>query len=415
MDKSKLEIVILEQRGELGQKRDVIERKIDEDFLKSKKIVVISGVRRSGKSTLLRQISKNLDGFYYFSFEDERLLNFDSSDFNVLLELFQMIYGEQKTFLFDEIQEIVGWEKFVSRLFRLGYKVFVTGSNAKLLSSELATHLTGRHLVLRMYPFSFREFLIWKKFSIKRVYLTKEKAVLMRYFRDFMHWGGFPEIIQSADTREFDQLYQDILIKDLLVRFRVKETKAFRELAFFYLSNIGVRISYNNLKNILKFNSVSTVKNYSEYLESSYLTFFLSKFDYSIKKQIINDKKVYSIDTGLVHNIAFSFSANSGRYLENIIFLELKRREQEIYYFAQKGECDFVVKSGTRIVKAIQVTESLTVQNKDREVKGLIEAMKEFDLKQGLILTNDQEDELVVDDHKIQIMPVWKWLLIKLK
>ena len=283
MNKSQLEMVIREQRSEFEQKRFYVKRDIDDTFLKSKKIVVISGVRRCGKSTLLRQISETLDDFYYLNFEDERLLNFDFEDFNVALELFQTLYGEQKTFLFDEIQEIKGWEKFVSRLFRMGCKVYVTGSNASLLSSELATYLTGRHIVLKLYPFSFEEFLRFHDFPIKKIYITKEKARLMKHFKTFIAFGGFPELVESPDSLQLDQLYQDILIKDLIVRFKIKESKAFRELAFFYLSNVATRISFNNLKKLLSFRSVSTVKNYSEYLESSYLYFFLNKFDYSLR------------------------------------------------------------------------------------------------------------------------------------
>ncbi len=412
VNKNELEIVIREQREELEMEQDFVPRQLEESFLRSKKIVAISGVRRSGKSTLLRQISQTVDGFYYLNFEDERLLKFDYGDFNTLLELFQTIYGEQKIVLFDEIQEVVGWEKFVSRLFRSGYKVFVTGSNANLLSSELATCLTGRHLVKKMYPFSFAEFLRFNKFPIKSAYVTKEKAKLMAHFRQFIEMGGFPEMVRDKNVKEFDQLYQDILIKDLLVRFRIKEQKSFRELALFYLSNVGTRISYNNLKKMLGFASVSTVKTYSEYLENSYLNFFLSKFDYSLRKQIINDKKVYGIDTGLINNIAFKISPNHGRLLENVVFLELLRREAQVYYFSENNkECDFVIRQGDKITEAMQVVYDLNARNEKREIGGLLEATKKFDLQSGLILTGDREDEFEVSGKKIKIIPVWKWLL----
>ncbi len=411
MNKKELEIIIQEQNEEIGAGGDFLERKIAPIYLETKKIVAISGVRRCGKSTLLKQIAKSLSGFYYLNFEDERFLNFGFQDFDALLELFPAIYGQQKTFLFDEIQDIKGWEKFVSRLYRMGYKVFVTGSNAKLLSSELSTYLTGRHLVLKLFPFSFAEFLIYKKFPIKKVYLTKEKAILRKHFQQFVKLGGFPEIVQSGQAAGLDQLYQDILLKDLLVRFKVRDTKSFRELSFFYLSNVGNKISFNRLKKLLKFQSVSTVKNYTDYLESSYLFFLLNKYDYSLKKQIINEKKIYIIDTGLANNISFSFSANQGRYLENIVFLELQRRNQETFYFAEKQECDFVVRKGRKIVAAIQVTETLHQLNYEREVNGLLAAMDKFNLKTGLILTNDDEDELRPKGKRIKIRPLWQWLL----
>jgi len=234
----------------------------------------------------------------------------------------------------------------------------------------------------------------------------------MRHFKQFKELGGFPEVVESADKSELDQIYQDILIKDLLIRFKIRETKSFRELAFFYLSNIGTKVSFNNLKKILKIASVSSVKNYTEYLESSYLYFLISKFDYSLKKQIVNDKKVYCIDTGIAYNLSFRCSSNSGRYLENIVFLELKRRSKDIFYFSEKGECDFVIRKGRKIVEAIQVTEHLDEYNKEREVDGLVEALEKFNLKSGLILTNDEEGQFQKNGKKIKVMPVWKWLLL---
>ena len=411
MDKDILEAVALEQREEMEHKPTFVPRQMDSAYLKTNKIVAISGVRRCGKSTLLRQISQNLDGFYYFNFEDERLLDFTARDFNLLFEVLQSLYGEQHTFLFDEIQEIAGWEKFVSRLYRLGYKVYVTGSNAKLLSSELSTLLTGRHLVWKLYPFSFAEYLQFHKVSIKPAYTTKERAVISRHFRDYIRLGGFPEVVVSKDPNELEQLYQDILIKDLLVRYQIRSVKSFRELALFYLSNIGSKVSFNNLKTLLGFKSTDTVKRFTEYLESAYMFFLVNKYDYSLKKQYINDKKVYCIDTGLAHNLSFRFSENTGRYLENIVFIELMRRRQEVFYFSKSGECDFITRKGTKITTAIQVTQRLTKQNYEREVNGLIEAMRMFNLQNGLILTYGEEEKLSQDGMEISVLPIWKWLL----
>lgn len=411
MDKNILKLTVAEQRIEFERRGRVIERNMPKSFITTKKIGVISGVRRSGKSTLLKQISNSLKGYYYLSFEDERLLDFTHKDFNDLYEIFLSLYGKQKVFFFDEIQEVQGWEKFVSRLFKNGNKVFVTGSNAKLLSSELATHLSGRYLKMELYPFGFKEFLEFDNFPIKDFYVTEEKAKIMKFFREYVEYGGFPEVVSSRNENELKQLYQDILIKDLIVRFKIKESKAFRELALFLLSNTGKSISYNNLKKTLGFSSTTTVKNYIDFLESAYLNFLVNKFDYSLKKQAINDKKCYCIDTGIINFVSFAFSKNRGRLLENLVFLELKRRGREIYYHLGKNECDFLTRKGSSISEAIQVTETLHAGNREREVEGIKEAIKAYTTKKNLILTFDQEEDLKEEGRKITVMPIWKWIL----
>lgn len=411
MDKNIIKLTITDQRKVFEERAKLVRREFPENLVKTQKITAITGIRRSGKSTLLKELATPYKGYYYLNFEDERLLDFQASDFNNLLGIFLSLYGEQKVFFFDEIQNIYGWEKFVTRLFGSGYKIFITGSNSKLLSSELATSLSGRHLKFELFPFSFKEFLAYKNFALKDFYTTKEKALLIKHFNNYFTMGGFPEVVISQDENELKQLYQDILIKDLIVRFKIKEVKSFRELALFLLSNTGSKISFNNLKKVLDFNSVTTVKNYADFLENAYLNFMVFKFDYSLKKQIINDKKIYSIDTGLVNSVSFAFSPNSGRLLENMVFLELKRMGKEIYYHQEKRECDFLIKEGREITHVLQVTESLSKINQDREIDGLTEAMTKYSLKNGLILTLDQEETLKVKGHKITILPVCKWLL----
>lgn len=412
MDKNRLHLTIIEQR-EVFEKKDPlrIDRVVDAGVQKTKKITVISGIRRSGKSTLLKQISATVPGYYYCNFEDERLLDFRYSDFQLLYEVFLETYGEQTIFFFDEIQNIIGWEKFVRRLFDDGYKLFVTGSNARLLSSELATSLTGRYLKIELYPFSFKEFLFFRHVELPRTPTTREKSILVRHLRDYCSIGGFPEVVISGNKNELTQLYQDVLIKDLLIRFGIREVKAFRELAFFLISHTGQLISFNNLKKTLGFKSVTTVKNYCDYMEEAYLFFSVHKFDYSVKKQIINDRKMYSIDTGLVQAVGFSFSENRGRLLENLVFLELKRRGADIFYYKGKRECDFLLRKGSLVTDAIQVTDSLTQENEEREIAGLMEAMDLYKLKKGLIISFNQEKCLTVGKHVVTVMPLWKWLL----
>jgi len=412
MDKNLLRSIVLDQRESFENKAGFVRRKIPKNFLTTKKIGVISGIRRSGKSTLLKQITEDLDGYAYLNFEDERLLDFSHKDFNDLLEILLELYRDSRIYLFDEIQNIFGWEKFIRRLFEDGKKIFVTGSNAKLLSSELATTLSGRYLKLELYPFSFSEYMDYKKIGIKKNYTTKEKSLISAHFTNYMANGGFPEIVTGGNSEELKQLYQDVLIKDLLVRFKIRETKAFRDVALFLLSNISSPISFNNLRNLLGIKSVTSVKNYVDFFEEAYLFYSLFKFDYSVKKRIINDRKIYCVDTGLVNAVVSKFSENMGQSLENIVFIELMRRGEDIFYHKDKKECDFVARRGMKIEKVIQVTQSLSdPKTRDREINGITEALDKFALKNGLIITRDEESKIVKDGKNISVVPVWKWLL----
>lgn len=414
MDKNLLKEIILEQAESFDDKKDIIYRAVASDFFKSKKISIITGIRRAGKSTLMKQIADAGGPFYYFNFEDERLLNFKSTDFNSLLEVFLELYGDRKIVFFDEIQYVKGWEKFVGRLFKEGRKVFLTGSSANLLSRELGTALTGRNVKMELYPFSFTEFLNHAKAGAGNFLTTAARAKIKRQFNLYLEFGGFPEVVISRDKKELRQLYQDVIIKDLLVRFKIRDTKSFRELVLYLISNVGVPISFHSLKKILDFKNVMTVKNYIDFLEEAYLIFSVARYDYSLKKQIRNERKIYGIDTGMISEVAFSFSADSGRILENLVFLELKRRGREIYYYRDKGnkyECDFLIREGRKITAAIQVTDRLDVNNKEREVQGLVAALREHKLKEGIILTGSESGEIKSDGFKIKVRPVWQWLL----
>jgi predicted AAA+ superfamily ATPase len=412
MEKTIIKQIILEQKEIFGREEDIVKRDIPDYLIQTPKIVVITGIRRCGKSTLLKEISGSFKNYAYANFEDERFLEFTVKDFNTLLEIFLEFNPATNTLFFDEIQNVSGWEKFVRRLFTEGYKIFVTGSSSNLLSSEIATSITGRNLKCELFPFSFKEYLLYQKFETKDTYTTKEKASLSRHFEDYVKYGGFPEIVKSRNEKELMEIYQDILIKDLLVRLQIRDSKDFRDLSLYLLSNISRKMSYNNLKNILKFSNTSKVKNYVEFLGEAYLFFTLNKYDPSLKKQIMSSRKVYSIDTGLVNSVSFMFSKNAGPLLENIVFLELKRRFQEIYYHEDKKECDFLVKQKEKIVQAIQVTVSITDPNTEkREVEGLKEAMERYDLKEGYIITKDTEKTINLEGRTIKIKPIITWLL----
>lgn len=345
---------------------------------------------------------------YAVDFEDERFVNFNTQDFNPLYEVLIELYGLKRVFFFDEIQNIEDWELFIRRAHREKNKIFITGSNASLLSSELSTRLTGRHIVVELLPFSFKEYLHFHKidYSEKSFLITQEKALLKRFFNEFLENGGMPEYLEYKNPLVLQNVYENILYKDVIARYEVKEIKAIRELALDLLSNIGVPLSYTKLKNNLHLGSVNTVKNYIHYLENAYLIFTLDRY---ASQQ--TQKKPYAIDTGLVKRIAFPFSKKQG--LENVVYLELRRRYKDFYYYKTTDdlEVDFLIREGTQVVLLIQVTESLKDPKiKEREYKALIQAMKEVRAEKGLILTESEE---AADPQfpEIEVMPIYKWLL----
>jgi len=362
--------------------------------------VIISGVRRCGKSTLLRQLIKKLNGFYYFNFEDPKAINFEVGDFQKLNEVFKEEYGSHYYYFFDEIQNVHQWELFVRAMLDKDKKIIITGSNASLLSKELGTRLTGRHLRYELFPFSYREFL---NFTNKKPNINS--------FQHYFIKGGFPEYLKFNNAQILQELLNDILVRDIAVRYNIRSIKTLKEMALYLITNIGKEFSYNLLKRTFDLGSTNTVIDFVSYFEDSYLLFTIQKFDYSLKKQLVNPKKIYSIDNGLSNANSTSFSGDKGRMLENIVFINLRKKYKEIFYFQEKNECDFVVKQGTNIRNAIQVCYDLNEDNKKREINGILGAMKKFKLKEGLILTYDQEDKIKTDNSKIIIMPVWKWLM----
>ena len=300
------------------------------------------------------------------------------------------------------------------RIHREKNKVFITGSNASLLSSELSTRLTGRHIVVELLPFSFKEYLQYHQFSYneKSFFITQEKAILKRYFNEFLENGGMPEYLEHKNPLVLQNVYENILYKDVIVRYEVKEVKAIRELALDLLSNIGAPISYTKLKNNLNLGSVNTVKNYIHYLENAFLIFTLDRFSFSVSQQTHLQKKVYAIDTGLAKQIAFHFSKKQGRYLENIVYLELRRRYKEIFYYKTEDnlEVDFLVREGTKIVLLIQVTESLKdPKTREREYKALIKGMKELKLKKDY--PTQEEEAADPQFPEIEVAAIYQWLL----
>lgn len=411
--KELLKHVIFDQRERnLSQ---MVERDIDQRLVKSSEILVISGVRRCGKSVLLQQIrSQQVEQDFYLNFDDERLINFKVDDFQILYEAFIELFGEQKTFYFDEIQNIAGWERFVRRLYDSGCKVFVTGSNANMLSRELGTHLTGRYCQIELYPFSFSEFLKMKNSypEQKDFYTTTGKGNLRRLFEEYLKVGGFPRYIQESNSSYLSTLYENILYKDVVIRNKLNGERELLEMMYYLASNAAKRFSYNSLAKVVGIKHPDTIKNYIEYTESTYLLFQVMKFDWSVKKQIGSPKKVYFIDNAIINKVGFNATDNIGQLLENLVFIHLKRQRGEVYYHDDGVECDFIMRENGHFAFACQVTRSLSdSKTRQREINGLLSALNAYNLAEGMILTEDETEELVIEEKKIHIYPIWKWLL----
>lgn len=422
MEKELLKEIILEQHEiiknkEIGIEREELSRL--KEYISLPHTIVISGMRRVGKSTLLAQIINRFykGNIYYLNFEDERLINFESQDFNYLYEAFVELFGQQKVFFLDEIQNVKGWEMFVRRMSEAGFKFFITGSNASLLSKELGTKLTGRYLSSELYPFSFKEFLKLKGyvFTKNALSMTTKRAEIKGLFNEYLKEGGMPEYLKFRNPEILKKIYDDILYRDIVVRYEIKETKSLRELALYFLSNPGSLFSYNKLKKALGLGSVNTIKSYTEYLENSFMIFVVNIFSYSLKQQFIAPKKAYCIDNRLADCISFKFSKNRGKFLENLVVTELRRRRRELYYYktGRGFEVDILLRKADEIEGLIQVTQSLSDAGvRHRELRALISAMEELGLQKGLILTQDEEEKIELSDKVIYVKPVYKWLII---
>lgn len=408
---SQLEELVLSQKEAFLSRDPGIPREIaTERFRETDQIVVITGIRRCGKSTLLRQLSAQYNDFLYINFDDDRLMDFSVSDFPALMLVFEKTSPGTKVLFVDEIQNVGGWERFIRRIHDEGYKVFLTGSNANLLSAELGTHLTGRSTTITLYPFSFREVLQFRSIGSTRI-TEKKKAAILAEFDRYLTGGGFPEYLKYGDPEYLKRTYDDILFRDIISRFGIREVKGFRQLAHYLFTNAAKTATYNALKNTLGFKSVVSVRDYVGFLEEAYLIFEIFRYDFSLKKQYVHEKKLYCIDTGMRNAVAFRFSDDKGRLLENLVFIELQRRGNAVYFFHNPKECDFITEDRGTITSAIQVCYELSRENRDLELDGLIGAMTTHYLNEGIILTYNQEETITIGDASIRVLPAWKWLI----
>lgn len=399
-------------------------------LLVTNQVLTVTGPRRAGKSYIMRQAAKDLMASGTAK-ENTLMVNFEDPRFTELnAKLLEQIYETYLEFLspkgqpilfLDEIQEIAGWEKWVRYMHELKKaKLVVSGSNAKLLSRELGTLLTGRHLDVTVFPLSFREFLAFNGLVIHDKLDAVEKRIEIRsLLRQYLEHGSFPEVVLSEQKKEILLSYfEDLVNKDLLRRFKVRKSQELKALVKFYLSNAASLTTFTSMEKFLKISS-STIEKFSAYLEQVYLVFFLKRFSFKVREQEKNPRKVYAIDTGLSNAIGFRFSENIGRLAENVVFLELKRRQTfnpdlELYYWkdVHHREVDFVLKEGAKVTQLIQVCWSVDdAQTKERELRSLVKAMNELKQDAALVLTEDYEGEETFRGKPITFVPLWKWLL----
>ena len=320
---------------------------------------------------------------------------------------------QQLTFFYiiiDEIQNYAYWVPTIKTLYdtRKNIKVILTGSTSKLLQTEMSTRLSGRYFYSMVYPLSFNEYL---SFNQAKRSTTTEK---IQHFNNYLEYGSFPRVVLEPDKELKQEIlknyFQTIYLKDIIFPNNIRSNQDVFDLLYFLISNVGKPFSYTRIAKTLGI-SAETVKEYIGCAVNSYLLYTLTKYDNSIKKQLANPKKVYCIDTGLVNSISFRFSENKGRLLENLVYMTLRRQNEGIYYHKENYECDFVIKTGLHITSAVQVSVSLKDENtRKREIRGLIEAMNTHNLREGLIITENESEIIMVDDKKITLMPVYAWL-----
>lgn len=381
------------------------------------RVLALSGMRRTGKSTLLLQLMSEVDNVAYFNFEDEKLLGFSVEHFGELEEALIEVYGPARYWFFDEIQNVGNFEVAVRRMQDSGKKMVITGSNSSMLSMEFGSKLTGRYKQLELFPFSFSEYLRFQNVSFeeKDFYLPEAKVMLKTWFTRWLEQGGLPEYLKYNDEQYVKTLFDNILYRDIIVRFGIRRHREFRELVQLLVSNLSLPVTFTSLQKSIGLSNADTVKEYMGYLSNAYMFYEMYQYHDSLKMQLRSPRKVYLNDVAFHNLVGFSSTPNQGRKLENAVFLALRRGTSEVYSFCGKGECDFIVFDKSRRVSALQVCYQLTPENQTRELNGLSEAMLAFNLKDGMILTMDQEFEIQHNGKNIPVLPVWKWMLTNTK
>lgn len=390
-------------------------------WLDSNLIKVVLGPRRAGKSVFSLMLLKDRP-FMYFNFDDEVLVSAGGISTNELMKELHAAYGNMKNILFDEIQNLPAWELFVNRLHRQGYNLLLTGSNARLLSKELATALTGRHIPIEILPFDFKEFLRAKNFQIDSEYksLPQKHGELLNLMEQYLINGGFPEVvISNLDPKDYlGVLFDSLLFKDVVKRHKVKFSTQIGNLGSYLVNNFASLYSLRKIQDALALKSITTTEKYTKYLEEAYLIFSLLRYSPKSVQRIKSPKKVYIIDNGFITAKAVQHSPDKGKLMENLVFVEFVKRgikpNNDLFYYKTRNdrEIDFVIKKGTDIAELVQVSyETINSDVEQREVKALLEASEELRAKKLTILTWDEKREITKDKMTICLKPLWEWLL----
>ncbi len=422
MQTYEIEKVLLEQQDELLALREerMIHRSEEELInLNSKLAQVVIGVRRSGKSTLCyNALNKAGVNFAYVNFDDERLDKLSTENLDDVLQALYKIYGDFSHLFLDEIQNVDGWPLFVNRLLRQKLHLVITGSNAKLLSSELSSHLTGRYHKIELYPFSFKDWCSLKDIDHTRL-TTKNCGLISKAYEEYFLQGGFPELIQGEENpKEYiGNLVESILTQDIKKRFNVRNTDALKRLANHLLNESPAFIVKDTLKDLFSLASDHTIANYLSYLNQAYLISTISKYSAKSRERV-RAEKYYAIDVAFMDKRENAFSGdNLGWRLETLVYLELLRRKssttEDIYYFkSQSAEADFVVCDGNRTQAIYQVSYDISSsKTRIRELRGCIAAAKATGCNNLYLITDHEKETIVENNYTIQVLPVWEWLV----
>ena len=401
-----------------------------ESLFSSNQVITITGPRRAGKSFVMRQMAKQLinkghnpKDIMHVNLEDPRFTESGVLFLEKIFETYREYISPQNTpiLFLDEIQEIEGFEKWVRMMHELSKaKIIISGSNARILSRELGTLLTGRHLDMEVFPLSFREFLSFNNIALtNKMDLIGKESEIKSALRKYIEYGSFPEVALSEQKKEILLSYfEDVITKDLLRRFNIKKTQDLRAIAKHYLSNISALSTFKSIERSLDM-SITSVKSYTGYLEQAYLLFPLKRFSFKVKEQEKSPRKIYAIDTGLCNAVGFRFSENDGRLAENVVFVALKRKQNlnpdmELFYWkdVHHREVDFVIKDGLKVTNLIQVCWNVQDEKtKNRELRSLRKAMEELNVTNATVITGETEGEERLHDNTVKLVPLWKWLL----
>ncbi len=364
---------------------------------RSSQALILTGVRRAGKSVLQTQLMRDHEHLFYCNLEDTRLYELKPNDFPTLLSLIDELAPEQARVFLDEVQEVEGWQRLVRTLLDRGRPVCLTGSNASLLGRELGSKLTGRHLSFEVFPFSYTEYLAYTKQAPGAV-------SLLSYLDD----GGFPGFLRERNTQILQELLRDIVYRDIAIRYRLREIRHLMNLVLFLLANTGQPFSMQGLTKTLSIPTVPQTSRFLQYMEDAYLLFPVAKFSPSFKKRVVTPNKFYAIDNGLRRVNSPQSTADLGHRLENAVFLALRRNRTRVCYAGEANlwECDFVTDT-----EAIQVCANLNAQNQEREVRGALKGAALPGKRRPVIVTLDQRDRIEVDGKSVNIVPAWEWLI----